>query len=64
MTVWLKSTGFTRSTAPVIALTMDIPQVTEVIAKNRIIEMMAIEIDTVFTLASTWRVVNMLSPRQ
>ena len=43
---------------------MDIPQVTEVIAKNRIIEMMAIEIDTVFTLAASWRVVNMLSPRQ
>ena len=64
MTAWLKSTGFTRPTAPVMALTMDIPQVTEVIAKNRIIEMTAIETDTVFTLAASWRIVNMLSPRQ
>ena len=53
-----------RSTVSFITLASDIPAVTEVIARKRIIAIMAIEKLTVFTLAASWRMVTMLSPRQ
>ena len=62
--VWLKSTGFERSSPPIIALTIDMPAVTEVMARKRIIEITAIENETVFTLAESCRSVKTLSPRQ
>ena len=62
--LWLKSTGFKRSMVLVMASTIDIPVVTEVMARNRIIEIMAIEKETVLTLAESWRSVKALSPLQ
>ena len=62
--LWLKSTGFTRSMLLVMALTIDMPVVTEVMARNRIIEIMAIEKETVLTLAESWRSVKAFRPRQ
>ena len=62
--LWLKSTGFTRLMVLVMALTIDMPVVTEVMARNRIIEIMAIEKETVLTLAESWRSVKALSPLQ
>ena len=53
-----------RSTLVFITLAMDMPPVTLVIARNRIIEMTAMEKLTVFTLAASWRMVNILRPRQ
>ena len=53
-----------RSTLVFITLAMDIPPVTLVIARNRISEMTAMEKLTVFTLAASWRRVNILRPRQ
>ena len=46
-----------------MTLAMDMPVVTLVNARNKIIEMTAIDIETVFTLAASCRSVNMLSPR-
>ena len=40
------------------------PAVTDVMARKRIMAIMAIEKLTVFTLAASWRIVTMLSPRQ
>ena len=48
----------------VMALTIDMPVVTEVMARNRIIEIMAIESETVLTLAESWRSVKAFRPRQ
>lgn len=53
-----------RSTLVFITLAMDMPPVTLVMARNKIIEMMAMEKLTVFTFADSWRTVNMLSPCQ
>ena len=63
-TLWLKSTGFRRSMVLDMALTIDMPVVTDVMARNKIIEMMAIEKETVLTLAESWRSVKAFSPLQ
>ena len=47
------STGLYVSRFSFMTLAMDMPQVTDVMARNRIMEMTAMDIETVFTFAAS-----------
>ena len=53
MTLQEKSAGVQRRRLAFIALAIDMPQVTDVIAKNRIIAMIAMDIEMVLIFAAS-----------